>query len=768
MVLLGIIGHFTGSAAAQETPPAPEGVPVARVEFVGLETISEGYVRRIVKTREGQSLLYSQLEADVRELMRTRKFIDVLADTRLEEGQAVVTFRMREKPDVAGVEIIGNEHFKDDELYALVPTPGQPLDRYEAERGRDEMLRKYKEAGFYYAEVDLDERVMEQDRYLAYRITEGPRVRVREISFEGNLTFSDRTLRSKIQTNTYIWIFRTGALSEEQVERDVLALEQFYRNEGFLDARASYRLEFDEVDRTRLRVIFVIEEGPRYRVSEIEITGNEAFETAYLRSRLNLQPGDYLRDEVLQRDLQTLKDTYGEIGYVAAQVVSDYEYLADAPDAVRLRFVINERGRSRVGRITIRGNTQTQDRVIRRELRFFPGEDFNLLKTRTAERRLRETGLFNRASITPLPDEGGEREALVEVEEADAVLFLIGVGVSTDSGVLGSISLSNRNFDLFDWPRTWGEFIRGQSFRGAGQSLRISLEPGTELTRFRIDFREPYLFDQPVSYGASYYLWQRGRERYDEQRLGLTQSLGRRFETGPLEGWAIEGAFRLEGVDIDEVDPLAAREIREAKGSHLLTSVKGTIARDTTDSRFRPTEGYRFDVSWEQVGAAGGDHTFGQPSAGFSWYHTTHTDLLDRKSVLAVRADTGVIVGDAPVFERYYGGGFGSIRGFRYRGVSPRNGIGDDAVGGDFILLVGAEYSFPVYGDNIYGVTFVDMGTVEESVEITSWRASVGAGLRIYVDFFGPVPIVLDFAVPVAKEDEDETEIFNFSIGASF
>jgi outer membrane protein insertion porin family len=147
---------------------------------------------------------------------------------------------------------------------------------------------------------------------------------------------------------------------------------------------------------------------------------------------------------------------------------------------------------------------------------------------------------------------------------------------------------------------------------------------------------------------------------------------------------------------------------------------------------------------------------------------TVRTDILDRKSVVALRADAAYIVGDAPVFERYYAGGFGSLRGFKYRSVSPRQGFKNQAVGGDFIFLTGGEYSFPLYGKNFRGVTFVDMGTVEESFGLSAWRAAVGFGLRVQVDFFGPVPMVFDFGFPVLKGDGDRDQIFQFAFGASF
>jgi outer membrane protein insertion porin family len=204
------------------------------------------------------------------------------------------------------------------------------------------------------------------------------------------------------------------------------------------------------------------------------------------------------------------------------------------------------------------------------------------------------------------------------------------------------------------------------------------------------------------------------------------------------------------------------------KGSNFLTSLKGTLARDTTDSRLIPTEGYRVAFSWEQVGALGGAYDFGKPTVSAAWYKTLRTDVFDRKSVLALRGDLGWIVGDAPVFERYFGGGFGSIRGFDFQGVSPRAGLFHDRVGGDFIVLTGGEYSFPLYAETVRGVTFLDMGTVEEGFEITSWRASVGFGLRVIIPFLGPVPMVFDFGWPIAEDERDDNRVFNFSFGASF
>lgn len=756
-------------ATAQERPP--DGAAIRRVDIRGLETLSEGFVRRILRTRVGQNYLERQVQEDVRELLRTRKFINVVADSVMEQGQAVVIFTVQEKPVIRSVEIDGNKRFSDEELFKeLAFSAGSVLDRFEINRGRDNILQKYREKGYHYAEVRIDEESLSVENRVVYRVTEGPRVRVRRILFEGVRAFPEPQLRFKVRTRRYFPIFSAGAFDEETADRDALELQQFYRAEGYLDARVGYRLDFDSVDRTNLNLVFVVEEGPRYTIAAIEFEGNEVFDDERLREAMLLQPGAVLRDETLQFDRRRIEDMYGSIGYVDARIIGldqPYEFLEE-PGVVLLRIRISEGLRSRFGRITVRGNVRTRDEVIRRELRFYPNEDYNTVAAREAERRLVETGLFNRATITPMDDFDGYREALVEIEEAETVTFLIGAGISTDSGVIGTITIENRNFDLFDWPRTPGQFFRGRAFRGAGQRLRFSAEPGTEVSRFRIDFTEPYLLGRPLRLDTSFFLFQRDRTSYDEQRLGMLLALSKRFESGLLDGWAIEGALRLEEIKITDIRPLAANDIVDVKGSSVLTSVKGTIARDTTDSRVVPTSGYRFAVGLEQAGALGGDYDFSKPSMSFAWYKTMQTDALDRKSVLAVRADAAYIVGDAPVFERFYGGGFGSIRGFSFRGISPRAGLFNDKVGGDFILLAGAEYSFPLYADNIRGVTFLDMGTVEEDFGISTWRAAVGFGLRINLNFFGPVPMVFDFGFPISEHRRDDNQVFNFSVGASF
>ena len=176
-----------------------------------------------------------------------------------------------------------------------------------------------------------------------------------------------------------------------------------------------------------------------------------------------------------------------------------------------------------------------------------------------------------------------------------------------------------------------------------------------------------------------------------------------------------------------------------------------------------PTTGDRLQVSYEQVV---GTSTFGRIDASYKAYYTVYVDALERRHVLAARAAIGQIFGDAPVFERYYGGGLGSLRGFEYRGVTPRQG--GERVGGDVLVMLGAEYIFPIFGDRLKGVTFIDTGTVESTTGISDYRVSIGAGLRWVVPILGPVPVSIDFAIPLLTGDGDEKQLVAFFIGWSY
>ncbi len=773
MLLLTSLVLAWGAAVAQDAPAADSQTIVA-VRVEGNTKMTTNAILALVKTRVAHRYDEQVSKDDQRRLLATGKFKNVVVVTADTAQGVVVTFVVTPRDTVAALLIRGNKHFKTDDIYdALSFGAGDPLDLNRITTGRTAIEDKYKEDGFYYVAVTVER----SDGQVVYVIREGPRIRVKSIQFktDGSRSYSSWTLRQKVKTRRGYWIFTRGHLDAQQVARDVVELRNFYRGEGYLDAEVDKELSFS-ADKRKVRVIFHIDEGPRYRISEVRFEGNAIFSARELRPRLKMTRGEYFSALDLRRDTDRVRDTYGEIGYLEANVLPRTIYVdpeaptppwlelapGEKPGLVIIVYKIDESDPFTVGRITIRGNSLTEERVIRRQLRFYPEQLYNTVAVADSERRLMESRLFGNATITPYGQEPGVRNALVTVEEGKTTEFIVGAGFSTNSGILGSISLTQRNFSWHRWPESWSDLFSGRAFKGGGQYLRISLEPGTEIMRARIDWREPYLFDRPISLGVGVYLFSRERESYDEGRVGAQVSLGKEFPNR----WYGEVAVRVEDIRVDSLESDAPPEVMADRGDHLQLGIQGTIVRDRTDSRWQPSIGDRVSLSVEQVV---GDDNFMKSSADYTHYWTVYLDSLDRKHILAARVrGDAVIAGDAPVFDRYYGGGLGDVRGFAFRGISPRSAGTDEPIGGDVRAYAGSEYSFPVVGEQLRSVVFLDTGTVEDDCSITTWRASAGFGVRLLIPYFGPVPMSLDFAFPLSKDDQDDTQLISFSFGWVF
>jgi outer membrane protein insertion porin family len=231
--------------------------------------------------------------------------------------------------------------------------------------------------------------------------------------------------------------------------------------------------------------------------------------------------------------------------------------------------------------------------------------------------------------------------------------------------------------------------------------------------------------------------------------------------------WSGAVTFRGENVNIDHIDDdeVRAIEIVEEEGNNTLTSVGLSVRRDTVNPGFLPYRGSVLTAGVDGYGLLGGDYHFERFALGYDVYYTIKEDLADRKTVLSLHGNLGYITGDSVFFERFYGGGLGSLRGFSFRGVSPRSGIEDDPIGGDFIATGSVEVSFPLFGENLRGVLFADIGTVEEDFEIGTIRTSVGPGVRLVLPFLGQAPLAVNIGIPITKDEEDETQLISFSFG---
>jgi len=748
-----VAGALAGPAWAQDAA-APK--TVIEVQIKGNKQVPVGAIKVHIQSRVGAEYKEETVRQDKQRLLKTGRFTSVKATSTTTNKGIIVTFVVAERPLVADLLFTGNKSIGTGDLQKeLTFGRNDALDDVKIHEGLKAIEAKYKTEGFARVRVT----VVKDEGKVAYKIVEGPRVTIRRVDFKGNTHFWEMKLRFKVEVWRKMWPFVAGYYDQEKIDRDIITLRNLYVSEGFLDAEVLRELEYSD-DKSRISLTYVIRQNERYRVNKVVFEGSKIFDDKELIKDLKLQKGAYYTAENQEFDKRRLDEKYGRIGYIGA-VVSPARRFKVKPGLVDVIYKIRESDQYRVGEVIVRGNNVTQDRVIRRQIKVFPEQLFNTVAIEQSKLRLKELGLFDTVEITPVGRQAGRRNALVEVTEGRTAEFLIGAGVSSNHGLLGNISFRQRNFDILNWPKSWREFMTAQGWKGAGQTFSMVAQPGVELMRYHVEWFDPMLFDLPYSAGAKVFAFNRNRHDYDESRLGTVLSVGHRFKNR----WYGELAARVEGIRINDVDRDAAPELQDVDGTHLLVGLKGSLVRDRTDSRWLPSKGDRLRFSAEQVG---GDFDFTVFRAAYSRYWTMLTDSQDRKHVLAARSNVGAIAGDAPIFERFYGGGMGSIRGFDYRGISPRSGVNEDQVGGDFMVFLGGEYSFPIFGRDVRGVLFLDTGTVEKDMNLTTYRSSVGFGLRWIVPIFGPMPMSFDFAIPLSKDPQDDTQVFSFSLGWMF
>ena len=349
----------------------------------------------------------------------------------------------------------------------------------------------------------------------------------------------------------------------------------------------------------------------------------------------------------------------------------------------------------------------------------------------------------------------------VYVEETQTGRLMFGVGVNSNAGLVGQITLDEQNFDWRRWPRSWAEIRNGTAWRGSGQHFRIEAMPGTLVQRYMVSFTEPYLFDTQNSLGLSGYYYTRFFQNWTEQRLGGRISLGRQI----APDLSIAMALRMENVNISNPRPLPApQSVLDVLGNNGLYTARFSLTNDTRDHPFMPTQGHRLMFAYEQ---AFGTFTFPRGEFEGSQYFLLRerADGTGRHT-LALITMLGFTGSDTPVFENFFAGGYGTLRGFFFRGASPVEMR--TIVGGRFQWINTVEYMFPIKADDaIKGVVFCDFGTVEPVTQLKwdSYRVAPGLGLRLAIPMMGPAPIALDFAVPVNKAATDREQIFNFSVG---
>ena len=761
LLFLGVI--FPVRGLAQEDPSKKI---IKYVDVRNNKTVSSAKILSKLKTKRGDLFLDKVINEDVKRLYLMGFFSDVTVSIEDVQDGVGIVFVVTEKPPLMLVKFVGNRIYREKKLNTVIKSKLNELtDERSLKKDAQAIEDLYKRAGYPWVNVShrIDKDEEANQATVIFTIEEGPRAVVRRLTFIGNTAFSDKRLVKVIKSRTS-GFFRSGVYKKDVADDDMERITHFYKKDGFLDAECEYELVSQSRGRKKwIELVIRIEEGRKYIAGVVKILGNTVFSEEELKALLKLRPGDTFTESALHEAVALIQEYYFDRGYIMAKVRPD-TLLNVQTDRVDITYNVVEGEICYVHRINIKGNSKTKDVVIRRELRIYPGDQYDGSKLKRSKERLYNLGFFEDITFdiedTSVRD---RKDMVVDVKESKTGEFSFGGGFSSIDRLIGFVEVEQRNFDLFNFP----------TFTGDGQDLKLRAEFGSVRKNYMLSWTEPWIFDHPLSFGFDLYASERNRSgstgyAYDEERRGGALRLGKEFNE------YLRGDFRykLETVDISDLSSSASQELLDELGEKTISSLFFQVTRDTRDNRFNPKKGLFISDSIELAGGfVGGDRDFIKFFNSNSHYSTLGPFVLElrlRNGAVTSYGDSGKV----PIYERFFAGGTYTIRGYKERDVGPKDQSGD-AIGGGTMVVGNAELTFLMV-QNIKGALFVDAGNVwcrpdskpENGTATGGFKMGSGVGVRIKT----PIgPVKLDFGYPVNPSDHQEDKgRFHFSMSRGF
>ncbi len=542
---------------------AAQSARFSRVDVAGNQRIDADTIRVFAGIEPGATVSPSELNAAVQRLFETQLFEDVSVAPRA--GVLVIT--VVENPTINIINFEGNARLSDDVLRAIVALqPRRAYSRAAAERDAQSIVDAYAQAGRFAAEVTPKIIRLEDNRVnLVFEVFEGRVTEIQRIGFTGNEIYSDRRLRRVIETGQaglFSFLFRNDTYDQDRLELDKELLREFYLNRGYIDFEVLSATAELSRERNGFFVNFTVAEGEQYSFGETFVTTfAPGLDPVEFEGEVDLRPGQTYSAKRVDTVIERLAFLAGQKGFafveVAPRITRD-----TANRTVDIEFELIEGPRVFVERIDIRGNTQTLDRVVRRQFRIVEGDAFNRREVREAEDRIRALRFFESVETTVREGSSDDRAVVtVELEEAPTGSLSFGATFASDEGIGGTISLNERNF------------------LGRGQTLSLDVARGADINTFSLSFTEPGLFDQDLLAGISltYRESQLDESSIDTRTIAVTPRIGFPLsEDSRLTLRATVSQDLLEGQDLDSTSPILLRE----EGDLLTSSLGFTYTLD--------------------------------------------------------------------------------------------------------------------------------------------------------------------------------------------
>ncbi len=715
----------------------------------------------------GIDLSVSQSSADINEALRrlyaSGLFSDV--DIRAAAGRLIIT--VVENQTIGIVNFEGNKSFSDAELSGLVTSQARhALDRATIEADARRIAQLYTQSAQFTAEVTPAIIHLPDGRAnLVFQISEGRVNRVESINFVGNNQYSDRRLRRVVPTSEsgfLNFLYNSDNFSIERANGDRAALLEFYRERGYVDVDVRSSLSEFALDRDGFFLTYTVNEGAAFHFGASTVASEiEGVDASAFGRLINSRSGRIYKASKVESTIEAIEEQATRMGLPFLRAVPRV-VKNEADGTIDITYVLVNGQRLYVERIDIRGNSQTLDRVIRREFDLAEGDAFNPRKMREAESALRNLRFFSNLSVSVREGSSSEKAIIeVDVEDTSTGAFNFGAGYSSDAGISGNFSITERNF------------------LGRGQRFNFSVNYGEKSQSISFGFTEPALFDRDLAAGFDIYYRSadRGESSFQTTAYGFEPKV-----TFPLaEDARASIGYRLVSTEIrDTVFGTTSPIVTAEEGTVVTSSLTFGVSLDRRNSAIDPTSGYILRLNTEYAGL-GGSTQFSKSTLRAKGY----VNLFDEALVLSADLEGGALFaldgGASRITDRFFLGGQ-SFRGFARGGVGPRDDDGgsiNDSLGGNFYAIARLDASFPVGLPDDLGIRgglFIDAGSVwgmdgapfgASGAIDTSAQLRATAGVALYWNT--PIgPLVFNWSKPFVTVAGDETQSFSVTVKTGF
>jgi outer membrane protein assembly complex protein YaeT len=718
-LLPALVLGWIATLSAQEAEPPTSPVPLSgasesdsatwkieSISLTGSNFVDVAVLRGAMKLIEGDRLSSDGLADRQRESIKALMATGLLSDASIEyverpTGGIGVSVKVVELPIAGAISYSGNDKISEKDLRGAARLgDGSLLSQANLERDRQAFLKLYREKGYLKATVVPTVGVPDSSTgkaAVSWAIEEKSKVRVGKIELVGRERLSRKKILKVMRTKEVRW-YRSGEFFQDSLNADVVSITDLYREKGYLDARIDSQAVIYRPDGKRLDVRLSINEGRRYYRGRVSFNGQDVLNERQLTAQTTLDSGDVLNQKKLEAEEQNLSMAYREEGRLFVQINPVKTYRDSIVDVL---YMIKEGSPASVGQVIVEGNTKTRDKVIRRELRLFPGDLFRQSLMMRSFREIMQLNFFDNVvpDIRPSSVDGVvDLVFRVTEKEKGTGTFSAGGAYSQSDGFVGTLGLQIPNV------------------LGTGRRIDASVEYGTYKKSTSLGLTEPYFLDTPTKLGVNGF-WTHQLDQYDTTydyiSTGFGLSLGRRvswpddyFTVGTGYGFSVN---RYQGTNSDKSGLL--------RTDGLESSLSFTITRDDKDLPLFPTSGSLFQVSYRRIGGPlGGSFDYHQGSVVAKWWFPT----ID-KFVLGLEAQTGILGGKViQTSALYREGGLLGYQG-KMRGYDAAS-LGLNRVGRSYLSAT-AEIRYPVADQLFYLIGFMDAGNV------------FGKALRTQVDY---------------------------------